>query len=316
MDLRRWAHVVAVADCRSFVRASEQVHLSQPALTRSIQAAEAELGLLLFDRGTQEVVPTPAGEFIVARARRLVFDNRCLERDIALYRSLELGDTAFGVGPFPAATFLAPLLASMRREFPAINLRVEISNWQLLLVRLREEDIEFFVADTRDLPANDLLQVRALRHEPGGFYVRSGHALAGRKPVTLQQVWAQGVASVRLPTGVQAVIARLLGEAASTELSVALECDDVQTLKEVALACDLVLAAPHAAVEAEVAAGTLHPLVVAGLPPLYSDMGVVTLRGRTPSPMADLIIRRLPSSAAQKPRRAAGVSRGAPSPRR
>ena len=76
MDLKRWTHIVAVADRRSFVRAAEEVHLSQPALTRSIQAAEAELGLLLFDRGTQEVVPTPAGEFIVARARQLVFDNR------------------------------------------------------------------------------------------------------------------------------------------------------------------------------------------------------------------------------------------------
>ena len=76
MDLKRWTHIVAVADRRSFIRAAEQVHLSQPALTRSIQAAEAELGLLLFDRGTQEVVPTPAGEFIVARARQLVFDNR------------------------------------------------------------------------------------------------------------------------------------------------------------------------------------------------------------------------------------------------
>ena len=119
MDLKRWTHIVAVADRRSFIRAAEQVHLSQPALTRSIQAAEAELGLQLFDRGTQEVVPTPAGEFIVARARQLVFNSRCLERDVELYRSRELGDTAFGVGPFPAATFLAPLLAAMRREFPA-----------------------------------------------------------------------------------------------------------------------------------------------------------------------------------------------------
>jgi len=321
MDLKRWTHIVAVADRRSFARAAEQVNLSQPALTRSIQAAEAELGLRLFDRGTLEVATTPAGEFVVARARQLVFNSRCLERDVALFRNRGLGDTAFGVGPFPAATFLSPLLAGVRREFPGIKLRVEVSNWQLLLKRLLEEDIEFFVADTRDLPANDLLQVRPLRHEPGGFYVRPGHPLAGRKPVSLQQVWGHGVASVRLPEGVRTVIARLLAEDGSIEASVALECDDVQTLKNVALACDLVLAAPHAAVEQEVTAGTLHALVVAGLPPLYSDMGVVTLRGRTPSPMADLIIRRLPSSAVQKapprPRHAAGAkARAAPSPRR
>jgi DNA-binding transcriptional LysR family regulator len=310
MDLKRWTHVVAVADRRSFVRAAEQVHLSQPALTRSIQAAEAELGLRLFDRGTLEVAPTPAGEFVVARARQLVFNSHCLERDVELYRNRGLGDTAFGVGPFPAATFLAPLLAGLRREFPGVKLRVDVSNWQLLLKRLLDEDIEFFVADTRDLPADAALQIRSLRHEPGGFYVRAGHPLAGRKSVTLQQVWSHGVASVRLPVGVRSLIGRLLGTAAPNELSVALECDDVETLKAVALGCDSVLAAPHAAVEQEVAAGALHPLAVAGLPPLFSDMGVVTLRGRTPSPMADLIIRRLPS-AGSKTRRSMGAVRPA-----
>jgi DNA-binding transcriptional LysR family regulator len=296
MDLKRWAHIVAVADRRSFVRAAEQVHLSQPALTRSIQAAEAELGLLLFDRSTQEVVATPAGEFVVARARQLVFNSRCLERDVELYRSRGLGDTAFGVGPFPAATFLSPLLAAMRSEFPGIKLRVEISNWQLLLKRLLEEDVEFFVADTTDLPSDPHLHVRALRQEPGGFYVRTGHPLTARKSVTLAQLWTHGVLSVRLPAGVRAAMARLLGAGSPAELPLALECDDVEVLKDVALACDSVLAAPHAAVAQEVASGTLHPLKISGLPPLSSEMGVVTLRGRTPSPMAELIIGRLPGT--------------------
>jgi len=69
-------------------------------------------------------------------------------------------------------------------------------------------------------------------------------------------------------------------------------------LKDVALACDSVLAAPHIAVAADVAAGRLHPLKVTGLPSLSSETGVVTLRGRTPSPMAELIISRLPASSA------------------
>lgn len=306
MDLKRWAHIVAVADRRSFVRAAEQVHLSQPALTRSIQAAEAELGLQLFDRGTNEVVATPAGEFVVARARQLVFNSRCLERDVELYRSRALGDTAFGVGPFPAATFLSPLLTAMRREFPGINLRVEISNWQLLLERLRDEDIEFFVADTRDLPSDPNLHGRALRPEPGGFYVRAGHPLTtARKTATLPQLWSHGVLSVRLPTGVRSVISRLLG----IEATLALECDDLEVLKDVALACDAVLAAPHAAVAREVAAGRLQAVEVAGLPPLASEMGIVTLRGRTPSPMAALIIERLSSMAASQ---ASSASAGRP----
>jgi DNA-binding transcriptional LysR family regulator len=316
MDLRRWAHVVAVADCRSFVRAAEQVHLSQPALTRSIQAAEAELGLRLFDRTSSDVAPTPAGEFVLARARKLVFDGRCVERDVDLYRDRRLGDVAFGVGPFPAATFLAPLLAAIRREHPAIALRVEIANWQLLVERLRREDIEFFVADTRDLPADPLLQIVALAPEPGGFYVRASHPLAARSAVSLEQIWSCGVASVRLPAPVRATLARVLGRGADA-LALALECDDVQVLKSTTLACDVVLAAPHRAVAAEVASRALHALEVAGLPPLFSVPGVVTLRGRTPSPMAEHVIGMLPSVPAEQPtKRRGNAARARPRPTR
>jgi DNA-binding transcriptional LysR family regulator len=98
---------------------------------------------------------------------------------------------------------------------------------------------------------------------------------------------------VRLPDAVRAALARLLGLRAASELSLALECDDVAVLKNVALACDTVLAAPHAAVERELAASSLHALSVTDLPPLFSQMGVVTLHGRTPSPMAELVIGRL-----------------------
>lgn len=178
MDIKRLTHIVALADKRNFARAAERSNLTQPALTRSIQAAEAELGLRLFDRGGTEVTPTPAGEFVLERARRLVFDSRCLSRDMELYPDRRLGDTAFGVGPFPAATLLAPLLVGLRESFPGINLRVEVGNWDLLARRLRDEDIEFFIADTRDLPHDPSLLVRALRREPGSFYVRAGHPRA------------------------------------------------------------------------------------------------------------------------------------------
>src|SRR5574337_443604 len=96
IDLKRLAHVVALADEGHFGRAAERVHLSQPAFSRSIQAIESDLGLRLFDRGTDGAKPTPAGGFLIERARRLLFDARCLQRDAALYRDSKLGDTAFG----------------------------------------------------------------------------------------------------------------------------------------------------------------------------------------------------------------------------
>ena len=66
----------------------------------------------------------------------------------------------------------------------------------------------------------------------------------------------------------------------------ALACDDLSLLCTLALETDTVLGATHVSVQAEVRAGRLLPLSVSGLPPLYSEMGVVSLRNRSPSPMA------------------------------
>src|SRR6201981_409245 len=73
MDLRRLSHVVTLADTLHSPRAAEAAHLSQPAFSRSIQAIESDLGIRLFDRDVGDVRPTPAREFVIERARELLF---------------------------------------------------------------------------------------------------------------------------------------------------------------------------------------------------------------------------------------------------
>lgn len=298
MDLRRLQHLLALAEERHFGRAAERVHLSQPAFSRSIQAIEAALELRLFDRGIGDVRPTPAGEFVIERARRLLFDARSLARDVELFRDSQLGDTAFGAGPLPAVTLLPEVLTRLRREFSGIALRVEVSNWQRLLERLLAEDIEFFVADSSELPEDPALEIRSIERQLGGFYVRAGHPLCGR-PCTLSEAWAFGVASFRLPRSVQAALARLLKLPPAAPLVLALECDDLGLLGAVVRASDTVLASTDVAARAAVDSGSLQRLQVRDLPTLYAQMGVVTLRNRTLSPTAQRLIRDIEAVARQ-----------------
>ena len=172
------------------------------------------------------------------------------------------------------------MLAAFRGQYPGVALRVEVSNWQLLLERLQAEDIEFFVADTSELPDDPALDMRSIGRQPGGIYVRAGHPLAGRA-CTLAQAWAFGVASIRLPQVAKAALARRLALPAGAALVLALECDDIGVLKSVALATDTVLASTEVAARDAVESGALQRLEVRNLPPLYTQMGVVSLRNRT-----------------------------------
>ena len=162
MDLRRLNHVVALADTLHFARAAEAAHLSQPAFSRSIQAIESDLGIRLFDRDVGDVRPTPAGEFVIERARKLLFEARCLQRDVDLYRDSRLGDTPFGVGPLLTATLMPRALVALRRQHPQVALRMEVGNWVQLLESLRTENIEFFAADVRDMPRDAALDIQLI----------------------------------------------------------------------------------------------------------------------------------------------------------
>jgi DNA-binding transcriptional LysR family regulator len=289
MELRRLAHLIALAEERHFARAAERVHLSQPAFSRSIQVLERDVGMRLFDRNTGEVLPTAAGLFLIERARQLLFDARCFERDVQLYGDAALGDLAFGAGPIPAATLMPQVLAAVRQRHPQVQLRLQVANWRVLLEHMRAETIEFFIADVRDLPAGLALDVHPLGRQPGGFYVRAGHPLAGQV-CTLDQAWRYGVATTRLPPVVTSAIGQLLGLPAGAAPTLALECDDVGLLQGLALASDTVLAVTDAAVRADVQSGRLLRLQVQGLPSLFVEMGVISLSKRSPSPMALQVI--------------------------
>lgn len=285
MDLKRLKHLVALADERNFGRAAERVHLSQPALSRSVQAAESELGMQLFDRGNLEVRCTTAGTFVIERARKLLFDSRCLERDVSLYRERLIGDIAFGVGPFPAATLLPALMVELRTHYPGINSRVEVNNWKYLVEHLRAEALDFFVADTRDVPHDADLTISSAGQQHGHFYVRAGHPLLRQQNLAPSAITPYGLASVRLPFEIRKLFGQLLGLTVDEHLPIALECDDVHLLKRVAMSGDTVLASTDAAVADEVDTGRLVMLQLRGVPPLYSDMGIVSLKGRSFSPM-------------------------------
>ena len=290
MDLKRLKHLVALADTRNFGRAATQCHLTQSAFSRSIQAAEEEMGLQLFDRGTLEATCTDAGAFIVERARKLLFENSCLERDVGLYRERLIGDLAFGVGPYPAATMVSPLLTEIRNRYPGVSVRVEVNNADYLAAHLRAEELDFYMADVRNVVAASDLTITRVTKLSGGFYVRTGHPLLDTASVTAASLLPFGLASVRLPEAVQVGLGALMGLGEGKRLPLAVECDDLNLLKALAETTDTVIGSTDAGTVQDVASKRLVRLNVTDAPPMFADMAIVSLRGRSYSPMAQFAV--------------------------
>ena len=87
MDLNKWRHAVGVADNGSFTAAAMHLHISQPALSRSIQSLERELGLVLFERNAAGVVVTATwraamGQPVLDQARTLLGQAEALQESV------------------------------------------------------------------------------------------------------------------------------------------------------------------------------------------------------------------------------------------
>ena len=87
MEFRQLRHLLALAETESFSRAAERLHLTQSALSRSIQALEQELGESLLDRIGKRNELTPAGRTVVEHARRVVNEMDELSGAVRLLRS-------------------------------------------------------------------------------------------------------------------------------------------------------------------------------------------------------------------------------------
>ena len=97
MNTRQLRHLLAVIETGSVSAAADRVHLSQPALSRSLRALEDELRAPLFDRLDRRLVPTPFAQAYLARARRIVFEEAEGARELSLMHSGRAGSLALGM---------------------------------------------------------------------------------------------------------------------------------------------------------------------------------------------------------------------------
>nr|WP_276309664.1 LysR family transcriptional regulator [Salinicola acroporae] len=122
MDLRKLHYFVKVADAGSFRRASEMLNIAQPALTRQIQALEADLGVPLLFRSKSGVTLTSQGGLLVAEAREILIRTDMLRELVKPGRGQPRGEVRLGLPSALADMFFGMVVERTRARYPDIQI--------------------------------------------------------------------------------------------------------------------------------------------------------------------------------------------------
>lgn len=167
--------------------AAGAVHISQPALSKAIANLEAQLGVTLLDRGPRGVTPTPFGETLFRYAKMIDSELRRAVAELDAMRGMTRGTIVIGV--IPTMTTIVGQVARMVMELhPGLKLKLRVAFSAELTPALLEGELDLALLLLPSDSAPMGLAFEPLLQTGPVVVVRENHPLAGRRPLSLQDL--------------------------------------------------------------------------------------------------------------------------------
>ncbi len=142
MDDHKLRVFCTVAETKSFSKASEIIHLTQPAVSLQIQALEELYETKLFDRSSNTVTLTPAGEVLYKYAKHILGLYASAEKEVGELTGLVKGSIALGASTTIGNYLLPKIIADFRKTRPKIKIHLQIGNTKRVIELLKSGNID------------------------------------------------------------------------------------------------------------------------------------------------------------------------------
>lgn len=164
MELRQFTYVNQVAECGSFTKAAAKLFISQPALSNYISKVEENLGVKLFDRSTNPLKLTYAGEQYVKRANVILGQMDEMNRELRDITHHMTGRLRIGF-PSERIVYMLPLiLKPLKDRYPGIDVEVSTGPGNQLIADLKAGNVDFVFLPYWN-PIKDVVQVEIVQEE-------------------------------------------------------------------------------------------------------------------------------------------------------
>ena len=190
LDMHKLLHFRTLARTGSFNRAASELNLTQPSLSRSIQALEKQYGVQLLkrQRGRSGIQLTQSGHQILRYADQLLNLGERMEHELAGSSGDRHPTLSFGLGPMLASATLHRLFDHLYEQYPGLDATVLIDSTAVMYPRLLNGEIEFYIGQSFGQRTSTRVRHAAFASTPPRFYVREGHPLANGAVVPISDL--------------------------------------------------------------------------------------------------------------------------------
>lgn len=267
-----------VAKRLSYSRAAEGLTISQPAVSRHVQALEREVGAELLGQVGNRVFLTEAGRIVLAYAERVADLTVETARALAELENLERGYLHLGASSTPGLYLLPPLLAAFQVRYPGVEVALHLANSQQVTEEVLRGNLDLgFVG----APFLSELQMRPYAKDELTFVVAPGHPFSERDAIAAADLSGVTLVVREAGSGTRRVLEDELARVRVSPRRV-LELNGCEAVKRAAMAGLGIAAVSAYSVALELRCGEL---VMVAAPELHleRDLYIVTRKNVRPS---------------------------------
>ena len=141
-------YVIALDTFRHFATAAKNCFVSQPTLSMQIHKLESELGVKIFDRSKQPVIPTELGSELIKQARKIISEKNKMEELVSMKKGVIAGELKIGIIPTLAPYLLPLFVQRFTQKYPLVRLVVNELTTGIIVSQLRSGKIDMGILVT------------------------------------------------------------------------------------------------------------------------------------------------------------------------
>lgn len=227
MDFNSLRYFVLVGKYENMSRAAEELHITQPALSKSISLLEENLGVELFDRNGRSVKLNRYGKFFLIRAEFILMEFLRAKEDLSNLVSPGQGEVAIGFMHTLGLEVIPSLMTDVKKVYPNMKFQLTQSNSSVILDKLEAGELDLCLISSLD--KNTEIVWEKLWDEQLYLIVPESHVLAKRKKIKIKDFAKEPFISIKRGNSLRKSVDSLF-KMEGFQLNIAFEGEEIHTV--------------------------------------------------------------------------------------